>query len=74
VGQFLTDRCEVAPGHVTPVAVLYAAYAGWAKDAGAFVISKKRLSTELTERPLNIVSKRRGPKNETVFEGVKLLA
>ncbi len=74
VGQFLADRCELGAGLVTPVAVMYAAYAGWAKDAGAFTISKKRLISELTERPLNISTKRRGPKNETILEGVKLIS
>jgi phage/plasmid-associated DNA primase len=56
------------------VAVLYANYTGWAKDNGAFVLSKKRLLSELIDRPLGITRAIKGHKKETVMVGVKLLS
>jgi P4 family phage/plasmid primase-like protien len=74
VQQFINDRCALGVGGECPVAVLYANYTGWAKDNGAFALSKKRLVSELIDRPLGITRAIKGHKKETVMVGVKLLA
>jgi phage/plasmid-associated DNA primase len=73
VQQFLNDRCQLGVGGECAVAVMYAAYAGWAKDNGAFTLSKKRLVSELIDRPLGITRVIRGDKKITTMVGVKLL-
>lgn len=73
MGQWLAERCATGPGMETPFAQLYASYAGWAKDAGAFVLSAKRLALELIERPLGLKKVTRGNKNVVTMVGVKLL-
>jgi putative DNA primase/helicase len=74
VQQFLNERAVLVPGAEVPVAILYANYMGWARDAGAFVISKKRLVSELIDRPLGLSRVVRGDKKVTTLVGVKLLA
>jgi putative DNA primase/helicase len=67
------NRCVIDRDASAPVAGVYASYAAWAKESGAFALSKKRLVTELTERPLSISLRRVGHKNETTLFGIKLL-
>lgn len=73
VGQFLSDRCLLDVDASIAVAGMYAAYSAWAREAGAFALSKKRLVSELTDRPLAITARRIGDKNITTLFGVKLL-
>lgn len=73
LGQWLEERCVCLAGVETPFAHIYASYSGWAKDAGAFVLSSKRLSQELLERPLGLSRALRTVKNVVTFVGIKLL-
>ncbi len=73
VGQFVEQRCALGAEFTVPVAGLYSSYAAWAKESGAFALSKKRLSMELSERPIGVSTRRVGVKNESVFAGIKLL-
>lgn len=74
LGQFIGERCELAPGFDTPVAALYASYSAWARDNGAFVMSKKRLVGDLVERPLGLErSLTGGAKRILAIRGLKLL-
>lgn len=72
LGQFVGERCETGRDLVEPVATLYAAYASWARENGAFVMSKKRLVGDLVERPLGLRRVTKGDKNVVSVEGLKL--
>jgi P4 family phage/plasmid primase-like protien len=74
LGQFVAERCALDPVALTPVAALYASYAGWARENGAFVMSKKRLVGDLVERPLGLRRVHKGDAKVVNIEGLKLLS
>jgi P4 family phage/plasmid primase-like protien len=75
LGQFLGERCVVGPEFETPVAALYSSYSAWARDNGAFVMSKKRLVGDILERPIAVQRVLTGgTKNIVTLRGFKLLA
>lgn len=50
VGRWLDERCVKDPRSSESNAMLFASFKGWAEANGEFVISKRRLSGELSDR------------------------
>jgi putative DNA primase/helicase len=73
VAQFIAEKLVIEEAAKLPTATLYSVYTAWARENGAYPLSKKRLTIELTERPHGITTKRIGDKNEAHYMGCRLL-
>jgi putative DNA primase/helicase len=54
LGQFLDDRCELAPGLEVKSSELYQAYKLWAKEAGEYVWSHTAFGRKLEDRGFGV--------------------
>jgi putative DNA primase/helicase len=54
LGQFLEDCCETGPGLEVRSSELYAAYKGWAKEAGEYVWSHTAFGRKLEDRGFGV--------------------
>lgn len=72
LGQFVDEKCVADPAAQVTVAALYTAYAGWARENGAFIVSKKRLVADIMERPMGLRKITAGDAKAVTLVGMKL--